>query len=80
MILVPFISARVFVALGFRVVLRVPNTFCRRGQLRYGPFANSGGSGKKNSQRVNINNDNNNNNKKNNKNFIHTHTHTYIYI
>ena len=47
MILVPFNSARVFVALGSRVVWRVPNTFAVDGLLRFGPVANSGGSGKK---------------------------------
>ena len=31
MILVPFISARTFIALGFRVMVRVPNTFAVKG-------------------------------------------------
>ena len=47
MILVPFNSARAFIALGSRVVVRVPNTFAVDGVLQFGPVANSGRSGKK---------------------------------
>ena len=45
--LVPFNSARAFVALGSRVVVGIPNTFAINGLLQFGPVANSGRSGKK---------------------------------
>ena len=47
MILVPFNSAPAFVALGSRVVVRIPNTFTVDGLLQFGPVANSGRSGKR---------------------------------
>ena len=47
MILVPFNSARAFVALGSQVVVRVPNTFAVDGLLQFGPVANSGRGEKK---------------------------------
>ena len=47
MILVPFNSAHAFVALGSRVVVRIPNTFAVDGLLQFRPVAHSGRSGKK---------------------------------
>ena len=47
MILVPFNSARAFVALGSRLVVRIPNSFVVDGLLQFGPVVNRGRSKKK---------------------------------